>query len=297
LTFRPLGVLAKSLATLDVLSGGRTWCGLGAGWFEAEHTAYGIPFPPARERLDLLEETLQALPLLWGPGSPAFEGAHVHLPEALAYPRPLRGRLPLLVGGGGERRTLRLAARYADACNVTGDADTVRRKVRVLREPAHGGPGALRRRPRRAATGRVGVAIDDYGTGYSGLAYPARLPVTELKLDRSFVAAVTDDARGRAIVTSTVQLAHVLGLVLVAEGVEDEVTLESLRRIGCDFAQGYHLSRPLPAEAVLDWFERRVRSRPVAVPVPDRPPVPVQASAPVTSPLPRGAGAAPGTSR
>jgi diguanylate cyclase (GGDEF)-like protein len=135
----------------------------------------------------------------------------------------------------------------------------------------------------------VGVAIDDYGTGYSSLSYLARLPVTELKLDRSFVAAVTDDDRGRAIVTSTVQLAHALGLVLVAEGVEDEATMESLRRIGCDFAQGYHLSRPLPAEAVLDWFERRVRSRPAAVPVPDRPPVPVQAPAPVTPPLPRGA--------
>jgi F420-dependent oxidoreductase-like protein len=133
-TFRHPGVLAKSLATLDVLSGGRAWCGLGAGWFAAEHAAYGIPFPPARERLDLLEETLRALPLLWGPGSPAFEGRHVRIPEALAYPRPLRGRLPLLVGGGGERRTLRLAARYADACNVTGDADTLRRKVRVLRE-------------------------------------------------------------------------------------------------------------------------------------------------------------------
>ncbi|MGF1647829.1 MAG: TIGR03560 family F420-dependent LLM class oxidoreductase [Kineosporiaceae bacterium] len=132
-TFRHPGVLAKSLATLDVLSGGRAWCGLGAGWFAAEHAAYGIPFPPARERLDLLEETLQALPLLWGPGSPAFEGAHVRIPQALAYPRPLRGRLPVLVGGGGERRTLRLAARYADACNVTGDADTLRRKVRVLR--------------------------------------------------------------------------------------------------------------------------------------------------------------------
>jgi len=133
-TFRHPGVLAKSLATVDVLSGGRAWCGLGAGWFAAEHAAYGIPFPPTRERLDLLEETLQALPLLWGPGSPAFEGTHVRIPEALSYPRPLRGRLPLLVGGGGERRTLRLAARYADACNVTGDADTLRRKVRVLRE-------------------------------------------------------------------------------------------------------------------------------------------------------------------
>jgi F420-dependent oxidoreductase-like protein len=133
-TFRHPGVLAKSLATLDVLSGGRAVCGLGAGWFEAEHAAYGIPFPPARERLDLLEETLQVLPLLWGPGSPSFEGAHLRIPEALAYPRPVGGRIPLLVGGGGEKRTLRLAARYADACNVTGDSATLRRKVAVLRE-------------------------------------------------------------------------------------------------------------------------------------------------------------------
>ncbi|MGF1662690.1 MAG: putative bifunctional diguanylate cyclase/phosphodiesterase [Kineosporiaceae bacterium] len=137
----------------------------------------------------------------------------------------------------------------------------------------------------------VGVAIDDYGTGYSSLSYLAQLPVTELKLDRSFVAAVTDDARGRAIVTSAVQLAHALGLVLVAEGVEDEETMESLRRIGCDFVQGYHLSRPLPAAAVLDWFERRGGATVVA-PAPSP-----AAGVAVMPPRPRGAGAAPGTSR
>jgi alkanesulfonate monooxygenase SsuD/methylene tetrahydromethanopterin reductase-like flavin-dependent oxidoreductase (luciferase family)/predicted kinase len=132
-TLRNVALLGKSLATLDVLSGGRVWCGLGAGWFEAEHRAYGIPFPGARERLDLLEDALTVLPALWGPGSPRVEGARTEVPEALCYPRPLHGRIPILVGGGGERRTLRLAARYADACNVTGDSNTLRRKVSVLR--------------------------------------------------------------------------------------------------------------------------------------------------------------------
>jgi len=133
----------------------------------------------------------------------------------------------------------------------------------------------------------VGVAIDDYGTGYSSLSYLARLPVTELKLDRSFVAAVTDDERGRAIVTSTVQLAHALGLVLVAEGVEDEATMESLRGIGCDFVQGYHLSRPLPATAVPDWFERRAARTATAAPARAR--VPVGVPPRLMPPLPRGA--------
>jgi F420-dependent oxidoreductase-like protein len=132
-TYRNLAALGRIVATLDVLSGGRAWCGLGAGWFEAEHRAYGWTFPPAAERLDLLEDALQLLPLLWGPGAPAFTGRRVSVPEAMCYPRPLAGRVPILVGGGGERRTLRLAARYADACNVTGDPAMVRHKVDVLR--------------------------------------------------------------------------------------------------------------------------------------------------------------------
>jgi F420-dependent oxidoreductase-like protein len=132
ITYRNPAALGRIVATLDVLSGGRAWCGLGAGWFETEHRAYGWPFPPAAERLDLLEDALRLLPLLWGPGAPAFTGRRISVPEAMCYPRPLAGRVPILVGGGGERRTLRLVARYADACNLTGDPDTVRHKIEVL---------------------------------------------------------------------------------------------------------------------------------------------------------------------
>jgi alkanesulfonate monooxygenase SsuD/methylene tetrahydromethanopterin reductase-like flavin-dependent oxidoreductase (luciferase family) len=130
-TYRNVAHLAKVVATLDVLSGGRARCGLGAGWFEAEHAAYGYDFPPAAERLDLLEDALQLLPLMWGTGTPAFAGARISVPEAMCYPRPLT-KVPLLVGGSGERRTLRLVARYADACNLTGPPDAVRRKLAVL---------------------------------------------------------------------------------------------------------------------------------------------------------------------
>jgi alkanesulfonate monooxygenase SsuD/methylene tetrahydromethanopterin reductase-like flavin-dependent oxidoreductase (luciferase family)/predicted kinase len=131
-TFREPAVLGKAVATLDVLSGGRAVCGLGAGNSEPEHTAYGLPFPPARERLDRLEDALRLLPLLWGKGSPGFEGRGLHVPEALCYPRPLQARLPILVGGSGPRRTLKLAARHADACNLRGEPDAVRAALAVL---------------------------------------------------------------------------------------------------------------------------------------------------------------------
>jgi F420-dependent oxidoreductase-like protein len=133
ITHRHVPLLGKVVATLDVLSGGRAVCGLGLGWFAAEHAAYGWDFPPAARRYALLEDALQLLPLMWGPGSPAFHGQVLDVPEAVGYPRPLQERVPLLVGGGGERRTLRLAARYADAANVIGDLDVVRRKAQVLR--------------------------------------------------------------------------------------------------------------------------------------------------------------------
>lgn len=103
----------------------------------------------------------------------------------------------------------------------------------------------------------VGVSIDDYGTGYSSLAYLASLPVTELKLDRVFVAAMTGSSRAASIVTSTLQLAHALDLVLVAEGAEDQATVDALSSLGCDVVQGYHLSRPLPAEKLLEWLQAR----------------------------------------
>ena len=132
ISYRNVAQLGKMVASLDVLSGGRVTCGLGLAWFEAEHRAYGMPFPPRAERYELLEDALQLLPLLWGKGAPAFEGRRLRVPEALCYPRPLQDRIPLLVGGSGERRTLRLVARYADACNLFGDAATVRRKVAAL---------------------------------------------------------------------------------------------------------------------------------------------------------------------
>ena len=134
ITYRNLGHLGKVLATLDVLSGGRAMCGLGAAWYEREHRAYGWRFPPLGERYKLLEDALQFLPLMWGPGSPPFPGRRFSAAEAVCYPRPLQDHLPILVGGSGERRTLRLAARYADACNLFGEPAVVRHKVEVLHQ-------------------------------------------------------------------------------------------------------------------------------------------------------------------
>jgi F420-dependent oxidoreductase-like protein len=132
-TYRNVAHLAKIAATLDVLSGGRAWCGIGAAWFEREHRAYGWDFPPLPARFALLEDALELLPLMWGKGAPAFEGRTLSVPETICYPRPLQDRIPIMVGGSGERTTLRLVARHADACNVFGDAATVRHKVEVLR--------------------------------------------------------------------------------------------------------------------------------------------------------------------
>ncbi|HEY8526472.1 MAG TPA: TIGR03560 family F420-dependent LLM class oxidoreductase [Acidimicrobiales bacterium] len=134
ITYRNIAHLAKIVATLDVLSGGRAACGLGAAWYAHEHETYGWRFPPLDERYAALEDALQLLPLMWGKGSPPFTGRTISVPAAICSPRPLQDHVPLLVGGGGERRTLRLVARYADACNLTGDPATVQRKVAVLRQ-------------------------------------------------------------------------------------------------------------------------------------------------------------------
>ena len=108
----------------------------------------------------------------------------------------------------------------------------------------------------------VRIAVDDFGTGYSSLAYLRDLPIDELKLDRSFVMPMTDDHRASALVASTIALSHSLGLRMTAEGVEDAATLERLRDLGCDEAQGYHLSRPLPGDDLGRWL-RAFRAAPV----------------------------------
>jgi alkanesulfonate monooxygenase SsuD/methylene tetrahydromethanopterin reductase-like flavin-dependent oxidoreductase (luciferase family) len=129
-TFRPAGVIAKAAATLDVLSGGRAFVGIGAGWWEREHLGFGLPFPPPRERLDLLESAIETMRALWATGTRPYAGDRVSLPETTSYPRPA-GQLPVVVGGAGERRTLRIAARLGDACNVPSGA--VEGKIEVLR--------------------------------------------------------------------------------------------------------------------------------------------------------------------
>ncbi len=129
-TFRPPGITAKAVATLDVISAGRAFCGIGAGWWEREHQAFGLPFPPPAERLDLLESAIETMRALWASGTKAYDGQRVALPETTCYPRPVHD-VPVIVGGGGERRTLRIAARLGDGCNVP--VDQVEAKADVLR--------------------------------------------------------------------------------------------------------------------------------------------------------------------
>jgi len=132
-TFRAPGVLAKAVATLDVLSGGRAFCGIGAGWWDREHAGFGLPFPPAGARLDQLEAAIETLRALWRAGTRPYQGDRVSLPETTCYPRPA-GQVPVIVGGSGERRTLRIAARLGDGCNLpSGPDDVLDRKLAILR--------------------------------------------------------------------------------------------------------------------------------------------------------------------
>ncbi len=132
-TYRHPGLLAKTVTTLDVLSAGRAELGLGAAWYEREHRGLGVPFPPLRERYERLEETIQICFQMWSDDNGPFEGKHYQLVETLCSPPPVSAPRPrLLIGGSGERKTLRLVARYADACNIIGDVDVVRHKVEVL---------------------------------------------------------------------------------------------------------------------------------------------------------------------
>ena len=172
-TFRAPGVLAKAVATLDVLSGGRAFCGIGAGWWDREHAGFGLPFPPAAARLDQLETAIETMRALWRAGTKPYQGDRVSLPETTCYPRPA-GPVPVIVGGSGERRTLRIAARLGDGCNLpSGPDDVLDRKLAVLR--AH-----------CAEAGRD----------------PATLLVTVLDLpvvgrDREHAAALVERLRGR----------------------------------------------------------------------------------------------------
>jgi F420-dependent oxidoreductase-like protein len=135
-TYRHPGLLAKTVTTLDVLSEGRAQLGIGAAWYEREHKGLGVPFPPTAERFERLEETLQICLQMWDPDNNGpYQGRHYQLAETLNVPPPLsRPRPPILIGGSGERKTLRLVAQYADACNLFAQTpDDVAHLLDVLR--------------------------------------------------------------------------------------------------------------------------------------------------------------------
>jgi F420-dependent oxidoreductase-like protein len=132
-TYRNPALLAKMATTLDVVSSGRAILGIGAAWNEEEHTGYGFDFPPVGERMDRLEEALQICRATFTEKAPTFAGRYYRIDAARNQPRPVEPEgIPILVGGSGERRTLRLVARYADACNIFGDLEAVRHKLDVL---------------------------------------------------------------------------------------------------------------------------------------------------------------------
>ncbi len=134
-TYRHPGMLAKQISTLDVLSGGRAWLGIGAAWNEQEHVGLGVPFPPLSERFERLEEAIRICLQMWSDDNGPFDGKHYQLAETLNAPQSISQPHPeLLIGGRGERKTLRLVARYAHACNLTSsDVEEVRHKLSVLR--------------------------------------------------------------------------------------------------------------------------------------------------------------------
>src|SRR5204863_7995292 len=135
-TYRHPGILVKTATTLDVLSHGRAYLGIGAAWNEQEHRGLGVPFPPLKERFERLEETLQIAEQMWSDEVAPYYGTYYHLEETLNSPQALsKPHPPIMIGGMGEKKTLRLVAQYADACNVFDIPDggkTVRHKLDVL---------------------------------------------------------------------------------------------------------------------------------------------------------------------
>ena len=135
--YRYPGILVKTMTTLDVLSGGRAYFGVGAGWYEREALGLGVPFPSLKERFERLEETLQIALQMWSGRVGSYSGKHYQLAETLNSPQPLsRPHPPILIGGAGEKKTLPLVAKYGDACNLYAfeSLEVVRAKLDVLRQ-------------------------------------------------------------------------------------------------------------------------------------------------------------------
>jgi alkanesulfonate monooxygenase SsuD/methylene tetrahydromethanopterin reductase-like flavin-dependent oxidoreductase (luciferase family)/predicted kinase len=182
-TFRPAGVTAKAAATLDALSAGRAFCGIGAGWWDREHAGFGLPFPPARQRLDQLETAIETMRALWQAGTKPYAGDRVELPETTCYPRPV-APIQIIVGGNGERRTLGIAARLGDACNLPSDVPVLDRKLAVLRAHCE-----------RAGRDPASVAV-------------TVLDIPVVGRDREHVARQVEQLRGRTSAAAFARLHH-----------------------------------------------------------------------------------------
>ena len=217
------------------------------------HPTHGLLYPdrflPLAEQTGLMRQlTLIVLQTALRQGQ-AWRGEGLDLPVAvnLSVANLLDAHLARQVGD--LLASLRLPARALEL-ELTEDtlmADPVRSKQTLADLRALG----------------LRLAVDDYGTGYSSLAYLQELAIDELKLDKSFTLRMTQDAGAAAIVRTTIDLAHSLGLTMVAEGVENETALAELARLGCDLAQGYHISKPLPAEQLTSWLQARLQPQPM----------------------------------
>ncbi|HEU5431276.1 MAG TPA: LLM class F420-dependent oxidoreductase [Thermomicrobiales bacterium] len=193
--YRYPGILIKTATTLDVLSGGRAYLGIGAGWYEREHLALGVPFPPLKERFERLEETLQIALQMWSGEAKPYEGRYYQLAETLCQPQPLsRPHPPILIGGGGEKKTLRLVARYGDACNLfASDLDQLRHKLEVLRGHCEAEGRDYAAIEKTAQTGLVITPERREGTVTPNEALDRMATLAELGIDHAIFPLPPDD--------------------------------------------------------------------------------------------------------
>jgi F420-dependent oxidoreductase-like protein len=222
--YRNPALLAKATTTLDIVSGGRAVLGLGAAWFEEEHDAYGFPFPPLRERFERLEDALRIARAMFTQQESSVAGKHYRTENVLNSPQPLRGDIPILIGGSGERKTLRLVAQYADGCNVFGDVERSRHLMEVL----DGHCEDVGRDPSEITRTRMGVAVVA-PTHEQAIGKLDALKRSGASEERLRVMALAGDPDGVAEQTQAFLDAGIEGLTLSIPDVHD---LETVALVG-----------------------------------------------------------------
>jgi F420-dependent oxidoreductase-like protein len=229
-TYRNPALLAKLTTTLDVISGGRAWFGIGAAWFEDEHRAYGFEFPPLKERFERLEETVQIARAMFTQEKATFEGKHYRVSEAYNNPKPLRGDIPIVIGGSGERKTLRMVAQYADGCNVFGDPAGAKHLMGVLDEHCE----RLGRDPAEITKTRLGIVVIA-PTHEGAMAKAERL--NNVPPERRRVLLMVGDPDGVAEQGAAFLESGIEGMTITIPDVHDLETLELAgRALGPVFA-------------------------------------------------------------